>query len=98
MVMPPKPDMQCLDSPYRLGTDNIPVSGPPDRASTIVNIQVYTVQNDPVAWLYTTQAGLHWLQIKTFGGGSRPMKITSTSLSAPPRATLHECFSRALKV
>jgi hypothetical protein len=61
-VVAPRIDAQCLQSPLRLGTDNIPNSN--DSSTTIVDIMAFVIQpsGKPIAWVYKNRLGQQWLQ------------------------------------
>ena len=54
-------DKRCEGSPFRLGTDNIPVSN--SKATTVVNIWAFGARDEkPVGWLYKTEEQRWWFQ------------------------------------
>lgn len=58
----PFPDKQCMGSPSRLGTDNIPPGR--GKRSTIVDISAIskTPTSPALAWVYTTHDDRLWVQ------------------------------------
>gem|GEM_PF-6224098 len=60
----PKPDAQCLGSPFRLATDDIPVSN--SYVTSILNEWAFVDKQsgDVMLWLYKTVENKYWIQSK----------------------------------
>jgi hypothetical protein len=65
----PTTDAQCLKSPARLGSDNLPPSSE-TRATTIIDITAYVNDDEtPLVWVYRTYSNQLWVQAN-FGNTS----------------------------
>ena len=62
VIVHPVPDQQCMGSPLRIGSDNLPIDG--DRQTTIIDIWAFTVDagNHTLVWEYQTVSSQMWLQ------------------------------------
>jgi len=95
-----KADAQCVGSPARLGTGNIPPDG--GKGTSIINIWAYQAPNKTTAdaWLYITTGHTLYVQYRSWPTTTAPQRVNYTQLAridaefARKNVLRHKCFAQ----
>lgn len=60
-MQPPQIDAKCRQSPFGLGTDNVPVGN--GTATSVMNTWAFLEPNGSTGWLYKNNLGNHYFQL-----------------------------------